>query len=56
MYGCNYANVQPHSGAQANGAVFLALIKPNDTILGMSLDAGGHLTHGAKPSQSGKMV
>ena len=54
MYGCNYANVQPHSGAQANGAVFLALIKPNDTILGMSLDAGGHLTHGAKPSQSGK--
>ena len=54
LYGCNYANVQPHSGAQANGAVFLALIKPNDTILGMSLDAGGHLTHGAKPSQSGK--
>ena len=54
MYGCNFANVQPHSGAQANGAVFLALIKPNDTILGMSLDAGGHLTHGAKPSQSGK--
>ena len=54
LYGCNYANVQPHSGAQANGAVFLALIRPNDTILGMSLDAGGHLTHGAKPSQSGK--
>lgn len=54
LYGCKYANVQPHSGAQANGAVFLALIKPNDTILGMSLDAGGHLTHGAKPSQSGK--
>ena len=54
LYGCNYANVQPNSGAQANGAVFLALIKPNDTILGMSLDAGGHLTHGAKPSQSGK--
>ena len=54
LYSCNYANVQPHSGAQANGAVFLALIKPNDTILGMSLDAGGHLTHGAKPSQSGK--
>ena len=54
LYGCNYANVQPHSGAQANGAVFLALIKPNDTILGMSLDAGGHLTHGAKPSQYGK--
>ena len=54
LYGCSYANVQPHSGAQANGAVFLALIKPNDTILGMSLDAGGHLTHGAKPSQSGK--
>jgi len=54
LFGCGFANVQPHSGAQANGAVMLALTKPGATILGMSLDAGGHLTHGAKASQSGK--
>ena len=54
LFGCAYANVQPHSGAQANGAVLLALAKPGDVLLGMSLDAGGHLTHGAPPAQSGK--
>ncbi len=54
LFGCAYANVQPHSGAQANGAVLLALAKPGAVILGMSLDAGGHLTHGAPPAQSGK--
>jgi glycine hydroxymethyltransferase len=54
LFGCAHANVQPHSGAQANGAVLLAVAKPGDTILGMSLDAGGHLTHGARAALSGK--
>ena len=54
LFNCGFANVQPHSGAQANGAVMLALTKPGDTIMGLSLDAGGHLTHGAKAAMSGK--
>lgn len=54
LFGCNYANVQPHSGAQANYAVYLALCKPGDTVMGMDLDAGGHLTHGCRANFSGK--
>ncbi|RQR55224.1 serine hydroxymethyltransferase [Burkholderia sp. Bp9125] len=54
LFDAEYANVQPHSGAQANGAVMLALVKPGETVMGMSLDAGGHLTHGARPALSGK--
>ncbi|MCG8692533.1 MAG: serine hydroxymethyltransferase, partial [Minwuiales bacterium] len=54
LFGCGFANVQPHSGAQANQTVFLALLKPGDTFLGLGLSAGGHLTHGAAPNLSGK--
>ena len=54
LFGCDFVNVQPHSGAQANGAVYMALMRPGDVLMGLSLAAGGHLTHGAAPSQSGK--
>ena len=54
FFGCEYANVQPHSGAQANLAVFFALVNPGDTVMGMSLDCGGHLSHGSPVNISGK--
>ena len=54
LFDCKFANAQPHSGAQANGAVFLALLNPGDTFMGMSLNSGGHITHGLKISMSGK--
>ena len=54
LFNCKFANAQPHSGAQANGAVFLALLSPGDTFMGMSLNSGGHITHGLKISMSGK--
>ncbi|NCU19811.1 serine hydroxymethyltransferase, partial [Candidatus Falkowbacteria bacterium] len=54
LFGCGFANVQPNSGSQANQGVFTALLKPGDTILGMNLASGGHLTHGASVNQSGK--
>ena len=54
LFGCDYANVQPHSGAQANMAVFIAMLEPGDTVMGMSLDCGGHLTHGSPVNFSGK--
>ena len=54
LFNCDFVNVQPHSGAQANQGVFFALLKPGETFLGLSLPCGGHLTHGAAPNQSGK--